>query len=382
MPISILAQSQAAPLVIRALEAPLASRQLMANVPLGQVWLQGRSLPARPIIFRGRQRVKTTWLPGNPTATQQVMGPTEEPTVLNGRWADKFLGDGVALSLANLFRDLKRAGGLLELSWSGIARRGILTEVEFTIDRPQDVAFRLEFTWRGDDQPVAPATISVGIENPRQGFAQVSQSLQDLLDELAGYDESPLASLVRLPSNLRADLEATALEAETLIGAFQTGVNVGTAVFQTPTVAAQRALQVSGKAADVAASTRDLFLSVSALDQVPQDSALELLTFLDQRFTVLHSADVAQEQAVTTKNAMEGQILPEVIAEVRPPPGTDLRDLAMTYYGDPDLWTIISQYNGLEGSAVPAPPTGVSDNASPPILIPRRLDGALTEMGC
>lgn len=382
MPSSTLAASSAEPLVIRALEPPFASRQLMNDVPVGQVWLQGRSLPYRPIVFHGRQRVKTTWLPGNPTATQQVMGATEEPTTINGTWKDKFLGNGVARSLANLFTEIRRSGCLLEVSWAGIVRRGILTDTEFTVDRPQDVAFKLEFTWRGDDAPVAPALVAVGVENPRQGFQEVSTKVQAMLDEVAAFREDALSSLVGLSDSAFSDLDDLVGEAETAVELLETGLDIATQVVEAPAVMAQRAIQVAQRAADVARRTGDFMLDLDALTQVPHDRALELLAFLNLRFSVCQSSDAAQEQARQSAEAMRGQASPEVLAEVRPPPGTDLRDLALTYYGDPDLWTLIAQYNGLEGSAVPAPPTGASDDPAPPILIPRRLDGALSELGC
>lgn len=365
----------------------------MNDVPTGQVWLRGRSLPYRPIIFKGKQRVKTTWLPGNPVATQQVMGPTEEPTTINGTWKDRFLGNGVAMGLANLFQDIRRSGALLEVTWgagiidgsatgSGIIRQGIITDSEFTIDRPQDVQWRIEFTWRGDNQAVAPGVLAVGVENPRQGFANVKQSLQDVLDNLTGFEDSPLSSLVRLPSQLRSEIDSTAKQMEDVIGLIQDGAGLGTSLVDLPSVVALRAMQVANKGTVVAGQVRDLVLSIDPLYKVPFDSSLDFLTFQDQRFQMLESTDAAQETSLSTVNALIGQTQPNIIAEVRPPPGTDLRDLALTFYGDPDLWGIIAQYNGLTGSSVPSAPTGPSDNPAPAIQIPRRITGSLGEFSC
>lgn len=371
----------------------MASRPLMGGVPTGQIWLQGRSLPYRPIVFKGKQRVKTTWLPGNPVATQQVMGPTEEPTTINGTWKDRFLGNGVAMDLANLFQDLRRTGPLVEVSWgagivdgsvigTGIVRQGIITDSEFTIDRPQDVQWRIEFTWRGDNQAVAPGVLTVGVENPRQGFANVKQSLQDVLDNLAGFEDSPLSTLVQLPGKLRADIDSTAKQMEAVIALVQDGAGLGTSLVDLPSVVALRATQVASKGATVAGQVRDLVLSIDPLYKVPFDSALDFLTFQDQQFVMTHACDSAQETSLSTVNALIGQTQPDIIAEVRPPPGTDLRDLALTFYGDPDLWGIIAQYNGLSGSSVPSPPTGPSDNPAPAIQIPRRITGALGQFNC
>ena len=59
---------------------------------------------------------------------------------------------------------------------------------------------------------------------------------------------------------------------------------------------------------------------------------------------------------------------------VRPPAGSDLRDLAVKYYGNPDLWFLIADFNDLPSSEVPANPSGPSDNGGPPIYIPRQSD--------
>jgi len=70
------------------------------------------------------------------------------------------------------------------------------------------------------------------------------------------------------------------------------------------------------------------------------------------------------------------QIVPEIIAEVVAPQGVDLRDLALKYYGDPDSWFAIAQFNDLDSSAVPPMPSGPGDVPPAPIRIPRLQTGA------
>jgi hypothetical protein len=169
---------------------------------------------------------------------------------------------------------------------------------------------------------------------------------------------------------------------EAMIGLLQDGVGLGTSFAQLPSVTLQRAIQVGLKGAELSRQLGNLQRDIQELQKLPYDDALDFLTFQSDRFTTTHSADAAQEQAVATVTALQGQALPDVIAEVRPPEGTDLRDLALQYYGDPDLWYIIAQFNGLEGSAVPANPTGPSDNPAPALQIPRRIEGVLGQPDC
>jgi len=105
----------------------------------------------------------------------------------------------------------------------------------------------------------------------------------------------------------------------------------------------------------------------------PTDDAL---TFLDGETAycdVRRSWDALAELAAQRTAALEAQTLPDVIAVVRPPAGADLRDLAVTYYGDSTLWPCIAVFppNNLPTSEVPATPTGPSDVGAPPIYIPR-----------
>src|SRR5262245_24990140 len=65
------------------------------------VRLIGRALPYRPITFSGTMRHDITWYPGNPEATIQVLGAAEDPTTINGRWSDRWLGSEEDLGLFN-----------------------------------------------------------------------------------------------------------------------------------------------------------------------------------------------------------------------------------------------------------------------------------------
>ena len=50
--------------------------------------LAGFMLPFRGVSFPTEQRIKTTYYPGNPQASQTVVGPTLPNTTVVGRWMD------------------------------------------------------------------------------------------------------------------------------------------------------------------------------------------------------------------------------------------------------------------------------------------------------
>jgi hypothetical protein len=100
-----------------------------------------------------------------------------------------------------------------------------------------------------------------------------------------------------------------------------------------------RSLAVQG-----ASSLRNLTTSILDVDDAllsATDQALAWLDLKTQLFGVCLQNDAAGEGANNMDAALAQQAKPTVIAEVRPVPGTDLRDLARQYYGNPDLWRIV-----------------------------------------
>lgn len=388
-----LVSSQALALTFRVLTPPLSSQQLQIGQPNGVVSLTGRALPYRPIIFTGKQRVKTTWYAGNPNATQQVMGPTEEPTTINGVWKDRFLGNGQARELANLFDNIRRSGAQIEMTWGAgvlagdvfghqFMRVGVISMVEFTLDRPQDVAWKVTFDWANRGERVSPPILSVGVENPREGLNQIISKLGAMTDTVLNFSSDAYTRVVGVDQEIT---DAVAQVGNRIIDvgvAIDNATAIGSSLTNVPRTIIERGIAVSLEAVQVGRNMRQASEDIEALAYAVQDQAEELLGFKTHQIAIQQSSSEEQETAANVAAGLTGQLFPEVIAEVRPPVGTDLRDLAQTHYGDPDLWYIIAVYNGIIGSRVPDLPTGSSDNpfATRPIAIPNRIVGVLGDI--
>lgn len=416
-----LASSQALPFRILVLEGPLSQRPLMLGMggtkANGLIELEGRSLPYRPIVYEGRQRVKTTWYAGNTVATQQVMGPIEEPTVVNGMWKDRFLGDGQARGMANLFDTLRRSGSLVEVTWgAGIlentafgfsfVRQGIVARTKFTFDRPQDVAWEVEFHWNGQGEQITPF-VNTALVNPKNGLEVLRDSLAKLEDSVDGFlSGSKLTQALDFSNSLVAGFEIVADGITDTINLFSNAALATSDAAEIPAVAIERGINVADRMSAlsqavvlslVGSVTQDLVQTEELLRRLgldidltgfleptlfPTDDATNLLTFGGDRINTVRDATERQEQAVNIIDSLTGMILPEVIAEERPPAGTDLRDLAQKHYGDPDMWIVIARHNGIVGSKVPSLPSAASDDPGRPILIPRRPTGELARLTC
>lgn len=135
------------------------------------VELHGGGLPHKPTEWGGKQTIKTTWYPGNPRASQQVLGSQEVPSHWTGEWSRVKLSrtpvilhdDGGQHSIARpeqimeFIEDIRRSGALLRVTWTtsadgidyNLVREGRLEDTKWTFKTIHDLGWELTFTWVG-----------------------------------------------------------------------------------------------------------------------------------------------------------------------------------------------------------------------------------------
>jgi hypothetical protein len=387
--------TQATPVQIRVLEGTLSVTPLQDQQPPGIIQLVGRALPLRGTMkFHGKQRVKTTFYPGNPVASQQVIGPTLEPTTFSGDLSDRYLGDGQAKGLVDLLDDLRARGCSVEVTWGGsvassgagqsvsgspIVRVGVISDFAFTPDRIQDITWEATFDWRSAGQAAAPAISSTSKLNPRQDLGQVVDDLQMSSALWDAYRQGPAAT-VGVAQRL---LQGAAQAQETIETAVDAILDASAAVATATLIPTQAALRMIGACTNGIAALTQLeqnLLAINPLASEVRDSALDLLRFKNDIFTQLLASRDAKERCYDARAGVQEIVEPDIIAEVVVTPGTDVRDLASKYYGDPELGWAIQNFNRFETSAVPPPATGPSDNPGRPVRIPRIQPGASSDL--
>lgn len=174
-----------------------------------EIQLSGRALPYRPIKFVGNMEGDKTWYAGNPIATAQMQGPTEDPSDFNGFWKDKYVqsvtaaGGGVereATILLNgvaqesvadaieLMDDVRRKGQQLEVSWAHLKRQGWLRTFSQTWHRIQDCEWDMHFEWISQGDVEVPSVMSsrTSITDTTSKFANHVSTLQKLANALNG----------------------------------------------------------------------------------------------------------------------------------------------------------------------------------------------------
>lgn len=386
--------TQALPYEIKVVEGDLSVAILQAGQPPGTIVLEGRSGPTWGPSWEVSQRLSTVWPPGSPTATQQAIGPTLANHVISGLWNDRYLGDGQAMALRALFEQITMRALSVQVTWGHglagdqaspvlttdpIVRVGMIKRFTPKPDRVQDIAWELEFEWRSTGAPSSNAITATAQVNPREGFSDVLNDL-DLTTSLwtavqygpnlrVGLPQSVLDTMTRVFEAVDSSID----KIETVAGAITSAVVI-------PAAAAQQLVAAAGNGI---ASLTLMISTVWTMDLLAlevKDSALDIIRIKNDLFTVTGQADLATETCYDAQAGIATNVEPDVIAEVRAPAGSDLRDLAAQYYGDSDLWWLIANFNDIDGSAVPAPPTGPSDDPGYAIRIPRPQAGTSSDL--
>lgn len=145
------------------------------------LFLSGNGLPHQGASWKGANTVPTTWYPGNPRATQQLLTTKEIPSSWEGEWKRTLLPrsgshftdvDGSQTSivspwqLRDYFEMLLREGALLRVTWrstgpdtwdnDSVVREGRATQWEFPTTRAHDIGWSVEFTWVGRGEKRTP----------------------------------------------------------------------------------------------------------------------------------------------------------------------------------------------------------------------------------
>jgi len=399
------ADSTATPFQINILEGDLAGTSLS---------LVGTMLPFKGVSFATKQRVKTTYYPGNPVGTQQVFGSTKENTKVQGVWYDAALGDKQARALVAQIEYLVERGIPVEVQWgsgvtgdegdTAVVRRGIIKSIDPKYDLTQIIPWTMEFEWRGENLLSKPPTFASGVSGqqaPADAFSALSDQVTTALSGLQAWQQSAIGAIgmgANALLTINDALDSVQSAFSNTIEVFDTAAAAAQDVAQLPSNVLDRvrgscdrvvgACQTARSALDAVWGLQPLVDGLTGQDWVnaaqfaavqanaaklalfPTDDPLDQMDGMSQQYVVIASLNSMGVAAATESVALASQQTPLVIAEVRPPAGSDLRDVAFKYYGNSDLWILIADFNDLDSSEVPATPTEVNELGAPPILVP------------
>jgi hypothetical protein len=323
-----------------------------------KITLRGRSLPFQNVKWGHKTRTKTTWYPGNPVATIQVLGPELPATTMEGMWKARFLPGQAELEgfgniggfggdvltpeiLIAAMREIVRSGNDLRVQWGFETRFGVLSSFEADWVRPEDVRWTAEFTWSGEQE-----------EAPRAGAAPLQQGTlrraSTALDDDFGLDPPPV-----LPDFRAAALERINALRERVGDVFDQ-VREVQGIAELPISAVQGALSaiesVRSETEELVGSFTDTPYTVATTS----DRVVDVLSTEYWRGTSAYRAN--RQRAAAQRQGLElaKMAVPDAIQVIVVPGEATLRSLALTYYGSSDDWQLIADVNGLVDSLVPA----------------------------
>ena len=385
---------------------------LEGTLPTIDLWAD--AMPFKGMEFAGEQRISTKYYVGNPVATQQIGGPIKTPSTWMGHWMDVDLGEGGARALVLQFEQLRDLGIPVEVRWGGrnlaagedpaVVRRGLIKKFTPKYNRLQDVEWTCEWEWRGETLQTKPPTFASDAFATSQDFSALREQLAETQDETTSWTDVAWdilgtgANAMLTVSDALDDVQNSIIAA---IDVVDGASDMLSQVASLPSDIADRMRGVcarvviacangraavgdfcglwpgvEGIATGVDITAAGMFIRQQAgmakLAMFPHDDPMEHLDGQTAQYDLIRSWDLLAQQAAVASATLASQQVPNIIATVRPPAGTDLRDLAVKYYGSADLWILIADYNDLDSSEVPATAAGVSANGSPPIYIPRQ----------
>jgi hypothetical protein len=350
--------------------------------------LRERALPYRPLTISGKQRAEFTWYPGNPEATVQMLGPEEGVISLRGYWKDRFIqGTGAAqlynsgefllgqlpgylaasrnvgtvADLVQAVDDMRRMGRRITLSWAGLQRVGHITSFTQHWNNVHDCEWEMDFSVLSQNESVVP-TAQQNSPNLADQAVQALQDAQNVADNLL-EQTTVLANASLTWTNLFATA-STQFDnlTSTAASAIYNATSSVASYEQAPFDAARRiaasasglvvsASQTLGTVVDRALSDYVEFGAWGTQDDAPM--GIQIAGNSVQR-SFNNAVQSVRYNNALTRYSLEQQLQQELLASFVAAQNMDLRDVSTRYYGTPDNWQQLMQFNGFASSKLNA----------------------------
>ena len=342
------------------------------------VLLKGRAMPYQGVSWGVEQHSKITWYPGNPVATQQVLGPREDSGFsIRGMWKDRFIGGNVvkngdassissAAQAVQLFEQLLRAGKRVRVQWAQEVRSGIIRRFKPEADRLQDWRWELEFEWSSRDDEEAP---KASVQAPGPAGNDLLKRLNQLEDAIALATDTAQALVATVVSDI-ATIRDNVSKVVDLLKLVETVVNAPAAVLGALKAAvgalgrqiqdfAQRIGGPRTSALDNQTSTNikgggfALSTNPGKGGAPPSSSVAQELSFEVWRRTVVAQALALLFQLQRLSDDAVQRSRPTTTRIVVVKDGQSLYSLAQQFYGSPDFANFLALNNRLQSAIVP-----------------------------
>lgn len=385
-----------------------------------RVELVGGALPLQGANWSGLQLMSTTWNPGNPEGTQQVLGPQEVPSTWDFVWnTTRIIRTPVTVTdpergaeytiyrahqIANLLDDILRGGALLQVSWVASAatqsqasprqvRLGRGAAWDFEIDRPDDITASITFEWvgRGASQPKVSDIRGENITASIQAAINAANAAADAVAQHVlrnpNRNRAPAANtfnLGQLEAMANAPIELAdqfARQAQSFSNRLQQVGELINTTKETPAAITGRLLDVANNSIAVSnqfvdrlsregPETQSTRMKVSALTRAAtyfgstQTQAQLMAETMEKLANVARRRQSALVSAAGSSRRGDRMRTEDVYKVHAPRADETMASISARYYGTPDLGNEIARANGLPAYTIKPPRI--------PLIIPTR----------
>lgn len=325
--------------------------------------LVGRGLPYRPLPFTTTQRVELTWLPGSPHATSTILGPTEEPTTINGEWKDKYLGaslvtgeappftlDGGIVTTARdaivIMDSFVRFGQLVEVTWLDTIRHGHISKFEKKWKTAHDVEWSITFDWvsRGDSIGPVVFLTEADLVDVANALKEQDAALDKITPPKFGLNGNFLSGI----QDLQHSIEDGIFSVE------DTVINFTDQVL-TP-VRATRGIIATLSGIEGECSNTFAFVEGQVAGEFNGDKPVSEQTFNERLEAAQYRNELKQQYkslqriSVQYRSTLTQQISTSILGTYIAREGDDLRDVSYKFYNTYAEWRRIMVFNDLNAA--------------------------------
>lgn len=315
--------------------------EILSNGKTGEkIRLKGSNLPKIPFVFGGTQRIKKDYYAGYSEPAMQIFGPEETDITINGTFKDKKLPDqyrGASHEIQKLIDAIRIRGNIVRIALGDIERYAVISTTKFELNTLQNINYSITFSIIGFNAPSNAKFLNRTKEMP---FA-INKRLVDAMNDFLGNPPPPsipfsIAGLIDTITNAVAS--AIAAVTDFVDGVLSTVNNIKKSI--------ERAKGLIKYAQNKLREYKKTIGSFKAFDsQQAITGRYESAKFYSGAIGSASSLTSMLEKLKSQISNLQSDI---PMARHLVKDGDTFQKLSSRYYGIPDNWKKIKEFNNIE----------------------------------
>lgn len=279
--------------------------------------------------------------PGCPTPSEQVLGWNFKPFTLTGRWDDRYMGAGKALSTYQAFEKLSQSGAMVRVEFEAITVLGLIKNAEFIYKRADYIDYQFEVSPHVRDKSAWQRPAPKGLISPVPFSATSFAIINDMLLLFADLMALSLTlDLYLLILAILQELQRLAMAVELLIQQ---------QLYEADATEIMRRI-INGFASQ-RLKARELIALMNARRQsadLISQIAADVLTYEVTHRGLAYLGRMLVLNCRDAESQLGRMVVPATSRLYRPHEGESLYAISTRFYGNPYSWRLIATANGLD----------------------------------